>query len=438
MTDNFMVTLISNGSMRYYPNNTGNNFTNRLGEPVDLRGAVMNEDMSWEVAMADFQYTNVFEQVDKTADIRIVLMYPKVEDEEDVTREAAEEESRQQSLATNELGDTTRGSTDETLAALRDAGLVTSASGSGQPPAKKAKKVKAVIQTTPAPAASPFTSKRPYDKALMQAAREAWQKGSSTKGIGSLMFDHQIKARSRRPDTTDDRIIAYVEDKYRYRLSELDSAGFNLTDNADFAIAKIKIERGDYESPLAIAYIIAATFNMMIDQLVDRPTLNTQLRVESDVDGKISFVCDDRRVHHLFVMDDKRLAKMLGLNATPLVIEDAEPLYGVELRGSNTPWLGAYVPNMFIYCDIVTDQYVGDVMAPLLDLVPVKHSGMGERVQYSLVPPSYLEVARKFIDVVHVEIRDDKGIPVPFDDSKGAVVVRLHFRRKGVMPSFVM
>jgi hypothetical protein len=160
--------------------------------------------------------------------------------------------------------------------------------------------------------------------------------------------------------------------------------------------------------------------------------------VEIDADGKIEFVCDDKHLRHMIIMDDKRLADILGLHTTHLMVEHELPLYRAELRGTARPLLATYVPNMFVYCDIVSDQYVGDVMAPLLDLVPVKRGAMGDRVQYSLIPPSYLEVARKFIDTIHVEIRDDEGVLVPFDDSKATVVVRLHFRRKGVMPSFVM
>ena len=92
MSDNFMVTLISNGSMNFYPQNVGNNFTNRPGEPIDLRGAVMNEDMSWEVGMADFQYTNVFDQVNKAIDCRIVLVYPSTKGKAVITRDTAAEE----------------------------------------------------------------------------------------------------------------------------------------------------------------------------------------------------------------------------------------------------------------------------------------------------------------------------------------------------------
>jgi hypothetical protein len=226
-----------------------------------------------------------------------------------------------------------------------------------------------------------------------------------------------------RPDTTDNRITTHIDDKIHF----------------DVAITQIRIERGNYDSPQALAYILADTYNVLIDQLVDCPHLNAHMYVEL-VDGKIAFVNNDTRVRHMMVMDDYRLATALGLKTSQLDANelDAKPLFKAELRGTSDPWLAAYVPNMFLYCDIVTDQYVGDVMAPLLDLVPVKRAAIGERVQYSLIPPTYLEVARKFIDTIHMEIRDDKGAPVPFDDSKGCVVVRLHFRRKGATPSFVM
>ena len=410
MSDNFMVTLLSNGSMTMYPANTGSNFTNKLGEPIDLRGAVMNDDMSWEVAMADFQYTNVFDSVNKTVDCRIALIYPKG----DADAEAAALVMNRYSLGTNEIGDTTHGgvSGDE-----------------GGSPDARAK-----------PSATATTAKqRPIDKSLLRAAREAWEKGSMKRGIGAIMLDHQLKAHAHamRPDTTDERIMTYIEGTYNNGPSAL--RGQELSAN-DIAIVQVKIERGSYESPVAVAYIIAATYNLLIDQLVNRPDLNTQLHVQLDPDGKITFVNNDLRVRHMLVVDDDRLAKSLGLRVHPLDTAgpNEPPLQYADLFGLDPPWFGNYVPNMFLYCDIVADQYVGDVMAPLLDLVPVKRAGPGERVQYSLIPPTYLEVARKYIDTIHMEIRDDTGAPVQFDDRKGPVVVRLHFRRKGTMPAFVM
>ena len=433
MTDNFVVTLISNGSMMSYPQNTGNNFTNRLGEAIDLRGVVINEDMNWEVAMADFQYTNVFDQINKAIDCRIALVYPAPEDEEEVTREAEADEAaneeqeaaaRQESLETNEITPVDPSAHDDALAALHEAGLVTR-SDNTPPPAKRAKKDK---------------DKGNEDKVLTQNAREAWQKGlsgsSASKGIGALMFDHEY-SKPRRYDEIDESIKTYIGETFHYLRGKPDKDGFKRQVEPEVAVVQVKIGRGNYESPVAIAYIMAATFNMVIKQLVNRPTLNTQLRVEVGANGKINFVCDDIRVHHTIFMDDKRLADILGLRTTKMHPEGPS-LYKAERQGTGTPLLTTYVPNMFIYCDVVADQYVGDVMAPLLELVPVKHAAMGERMQYSLIPPTYLEVARKYIDTIHVEIRDDKGVPVPFDDSKGTVVVRLHFRRKGVMPSFVM
>ena len=412
-----MVTLISNGSMNFYPQNVGNNFTNRLGEPIDLRGAVMNEDMSWEVGMADFQYTNVFDQVNKAIDCRIVLVYPSAKDKAVITRDTAAEEpaleqaaetANRESLETNEIGDSTH------------------AGASGE--SSQAEEA-SVAADTP-------TTKPTFDKELYQAAREAWQKGSlSRAGVGSLMFDHCFSSGIRQSDTIDEGVTAYARATHQHLTDGTSGAEQR---QVQVAIVQVKIGRGDYDSPMAIAYMMAATYNMVIKQLVNRPTLDTQLRVEIDANGKIAFVCNDTHLRHMIIMDDKRLADILGLRTKNLMDEHNLPLHHAELRGTSRPLLATHVSNMFVYCDIVSDQYVGDVMAPLLDLVPVKRAAMGDRMQYSLIPPSYLEVARKFIDTIHVEIRDDKGVLVPFDDSKGTVVVRLHFRRKGVVPSFVM
>jgi hypothetical protein len=42
---------------------------------------------------------------------------------------------------------------------------------------------------------------------------------------------------------------------------------------AEVATVQVKIGRGDYDSPVAIAYMMAATYNMVIKQLVNPQAL---------------------------------------------------------------------------------------------------------------------------------------------------------------------
>ena len=90
-----------------------------------------------------------------------------------------------------------------------------------QRPAKKRKKQAAAASDTPAAATGTSTTDKPvYDKVLYQAAREAWQKASSSKGVGALMFDHQFSTVRRRSDVIDEGITNYVHRNFRYLVGE--------------------------------------------------------------------------------------------------------------------------------------------------------------------------------------------------------------------------
>lgn len=82
--------------------------------------------------------------------------------------------------------------------------------------------------------------------------------------------------------------------------------------------------------------------------------------------------------------------------------------------------------DLFVYCDIIQAQYVGDVLVPLLRIVPVEGDD-GQRVSRSFLRPQYLSISRKEFETIEVNIKRDTGEPVPFEF--GTVLVTLHFRQ---------
>lgn len=63
--DDFYIVLLSNGSMRYYPNNTTAHFTTKLPRHIELAG-------DWSVAMVDIHIPMTFSTVpNKTEDRRV-------------------------------------------------------------------------------------------------------------------------------------------------------------------------------------------------------------------------------------------------------------------------------------------------------------------------------------------------------------------------------
>ena len=50
--------------------------------------------------------------------------------------------------------------------------------------------------------------------------------------------------------------------------------------------------------------------------------------------------------------------------------------------------------DLYVYCDIIQSQYVGDALIPLLRIVP-KEGKDGETINKSFICPQYLPVSRK-------------------------------------------
>jgi len=86
--------------------------------------------------------------------------------------------------------------------------------------------------------------------------------------------------------------------------------------------------------------------------------------------------------------------------------------------------------DLYIYCDIIQPQYVGDALVPLFRIVPVEGKD-GQRVNKSFLHPQYVPVSRKQFEMIKVIIKRDIGETVPFEF--GRVLLTLHFRQSRPM-----
>ena len=83
---------------------------------------------------------------------------------------------------------------------------------------------------------------------------------------------------------------------------------------------------------------------------------------------------------------------------------------------------------LYVYCDAVAYQIVGDTQTPLLGVVPVQGEP-NDQVYWNFNPPYYMTVNQQSLNSVEIRICTNGGDPFPFA-SEGQVVCRLHFRRK--------
>jgi len=82
---------------------------------------------------------------------------------------------------------------------------------------------------------------------------------------------------------------------------------------------------------------------------------------------------------------------------------------------------------LYIYCDLIESVLVGDTRVPLLKIVPVKGLD-GTVITKTYQNPQYHSLRQKNFSTVEIDIRDDTGRPVPFE--QGRVVATLHFRQR--------
>ncbi len=69
--------------------------------------------------------------------------------------------------------------------------------------------------------------------------------------------------------------------------------------------------------------------------------------------------------------------------------------------------------NIYVYCDIVEPQIVGDTNAQLLKSIPVE-GNFGDIIAKTYTNVQYVPVQTKSFEIVKVLLRSDTGKPVPF------------------------
>jgi hypothetical protein len=102
-------------------------------------------------------------------------------------------------------------------------------------------------------------------------------------------------------------------------------------------------------------------------------------------------------------------------------------LFGPGLYEAKQPpdmLMGMY--HIFIYCDIVEPQVVGDCLAPLLRMVNI--SGKEGEAVTQTFRPYYLPLSRLEFDTIDILLCNEFGEEIQFD--KGQTTLTLHFRKR--------
>ena len=96
---------------------------------------------------------------------------------------------------------------------------------------------------------------------------------------------------------------------------------------------------------------------------------------------------------------------------------------------AHPPLLHRGIYSLYVYSNVCEYSLVGDTQVPLLRSVPLKSSTkFGDVESTVFMNPMYIPVNKTFIDNIEIDIRDDAGEEIPFEE--GRTVVVLHFRHK--------
>ena len=98
-------------------------------------------------------------------------------------------------------------------------------------------------------------------------------------------------------------------------------------------------------------------------------------------------------------------------------------------KTTESPYVADMPPisTIYLYCDLVESQIVGDVNAQLLKTVPVEGK-FGDNITKTFINTQYVPIQTKSFENVEILLRTDTGKPVPFE--RGKVVVTLYFRQR--------
>ncbi len=173
-----------------------------------------------------------------------------------------------------------------------------------------------------------------------------------------------------------------------------------------------------------------------IDSLIEwmNVLLNGKGSIPSSVKNAISFRCKEnsnlckiqisRNRNRITVTLTKGLCILMGFD-----IDD--DVYSKNFSESTTSEYPADVfrglHSMYIYTDIIERQIVGDSLVPLLRICGIDNDNNGKNVSVKFNNPRYLPLSRTNISSIHINLRNEYGINLPF--RAGNVIVTLEFRK---------
>lgn len=202
---------------------------------------------------------------------------------------------------------------------------------------------------------------------------------------------------------------------------------FNVQEYENVLYIKKNVMIPDEEIMTSVEYKshIPATNYESIDQMIN--ALNENSLIKNNV--TFSYDKSSKIVH---LTDHKNETKSIKLTPKLGLQLGFEPYTNMILNSYGKYPYNLYLglpSQLFVYCDIIDPQMVGDVMTSLLRIIPldpIKYI-YGAHRMHTFSPAHYLPIMRREFDTVEIDIRTSTGGKIPFQF--GTSCVKLHFKR---------
>lgn len=186
--------------------------------------------------------------------------------------------------------------------------------------------------------------------------------------------------------------------------------------------------KGDADKPALIVAKVEPGNYKDIDELVNAinaiPKLKSnQCEFEHDRQtGKVELISIDQTVVQLELSSTLALQMGYDVHSVDLI---------KQRKAIRPPNLLAGIPSyMYVYCDLVEPQLVGDTVAPLLKIVNIdaKNYTYGAHNIVHFTDPHYVPLMKSSFESVEIDLRDSAGHHLPFHF--GTTCMKLHLRRE--------
>ena len=101
----------------------------------------------------------------------------------------------------------------------------------------------------------------------------------------------------------------------------------------------------------------------------------------------------------------------------------------MDVRAHHPVNMDRLIPVIYVYCDLIERQQVGDSYVQLLRTLPTRSGVQGDLITEISDNIHYGGVERGSFEMVKIHLVDHLGINIPF--RRGIVTVKLHFKCKG-------